>query len=203
MASSIEVSGAGSDPILPCTRPPAASSSSGSASSIITLASSSARWSSGSVTRCSPCAAGGTSRVNAAAPRDARSRTASIRDGVAAVLWATTRTRAGSATKRLPRVAQPLRLGQRLQLLQGVVLDLADPLARDVERAADLLQRPRPLAGQPEAHLDDLALALRQSSKSAAHVVAPQVLGGQLERRLGRMVLDEVAQLGLHLVADR
>src|SRR3954454_20855087 len=39
------------------------------------------------------------------------------------------------------RVAEALRLGQRLELLEGVVLDLADALARDVERAADLLQR--------------------------------------------------------------
>src|SRR6266540_1690008 len=30
-------------------------------------------------------------------------------------------------------VAEPLRLGQRLELLQRVVLDLADALARDVE----------------------------------------------------------------------
>src|SRR5262249_31696328 len=49
---------------------------------------------------------------------------------------------------RLRRVAEPLRLGQRLQLLQRVVLDLADPLARDVERLADLLQRARATAGE-------------------------------------------------------
>ena len=43
----------------------------------------------------------------------------------------------------LRRVPQPLRLGQRLELLQRVVLDLADPLAGDVERATDLLERVR------------------------------------------------------------
>jgi hypothetical protein len=58
------------------------------------------------------------------------------------------------------RVAEPLRLGQRLELLQRVVLDLADALARDVERAADLLERERARAGEAEAHLDHLALAL-------------------------------------------
>jgi len=49
----------------------------------------------------------------------------------------------------LGRVAQPLRLGQRLELLERVVLDLADPLARHVEGLSDLLERPRALAGQP------------------------------------------------------
>jgi hypothetical protein len=58
-------------------------------------------------------------------------------------------------------VAQPLRLGQRLELLERVVLDLADAFARHVERAADLLERERARAGQAEAHLDHLALALR------------------------------------------
>src|SRR3954452_12258813 len=104
---------------------------------------------------------------------------------------------------RLAGVAQPLGLGQRLQLLQRVVLDLADSLTRDVERAADLFQGPRALAGQAEAHLDDLALALRQGGQGTTHVVTPQVLRSQLERRLRRVVLDEVAQLGLLLVADR
>src|SRR6201986_2981718 len=61
----------------------------------------------------------------------------------------------------LRRVAQPLRLRQRLELLERVVLDLPDPLARDVERPPDLLQRVGTRAGQPEAHLDHLALALR------------------------------------------
>jgi len=38
--------------------------------------------------------------------------------------------------------------------------------ARDVERAPDLLQRPRPPAREAEAHLDDLALALRQARRA-------------------------------------
>src|SRR5215218_8096721 len=100
-------------------------------------------------------------------------------------------------------VAQLLGLWQRLELLQRVVLDLADPLARDVERAADLLERPRPPAGQPEAHLDDLPLALRQRRQRASHVLAAQVLRRKLEWRHGVLVLDEVTQLGFLLLADR
>src|SRR3954453_23418533 len=106
-------------------------------------------------------------------------------------------------SRRLHDVAQPLRLGQRLELLERVVLDLADALARDVERAPDLLQRARPAARQAEAHLDDLALALRQRRQRTVHVLLAEVLRGDLERRLGRLVLDEVAELGLVLLADR
>src|SRR3954464_12489119 len=115
------------------------------------------------------------------------------RAGSAAVAW----------TQVLAGVAKALRLGQRLELLQRVVLDLPDPLARDVERAADLLERPRPAAGETEAHLDDLALALRQGGQRAMDVLLAQVLRGDLERGLRRLVLDEVAELGLVLLADR
>ena len=56
---------------------------------------------------------------------------------------------------------------------------------------------------EPVAHLDHLALARGQRLERPAHVLAAQVLRGQLERRLGRLVLDEVAQLGVLLLADR
>src|SRR3954454_23446118 len=74
------------------------------------------------------------------------------RAGSAAVAW----------TQVLARVAEALGLGKRLELLQRVVLDLPDPLARDFDRAAAPLERARAPAGEAEAHLDDLALALRQ-----------------------------------------
>src|SRR3954452_7245720 len=80
-------------------------------------------------------------------------------------------------------VAEPLRLGQRLELLERVVLDLADPLARHVERAADLLERVRAGAREPEAHLDRLALPRRERVQRAADVLLAQVRGGDVERR--------------------
>ena len=52
-------------------------------------------WSSGSTSRCRPCGGCGTSSVKRHGPRPARSRTASSSAGVAAVRFATTRTRAG------------------------------------------------------------------------------------------------------------
>src|SRR5215217_6071672 len=107
------------------------------------------------------------------------------------------------AYKSSARVAEALRLGQRLELLERVVLDLADPLARHVERAADLFERERARAGEAEAHLDHLALALRERVERAADVLLAEVLRRRLERRDRRLVLDEVAELGLLLLADR
>src|SRR5919112_417578 len=63
--------------------------------------------------------------------------------------------RAQIRTPVLARVAEALGLRQRLELLQRVVLDLADALACDVERPPDLLERPGTPAGEAEAHLDD------------------------------------------------
>ena len=48
---------------------------------------------------------------------------------------------------------------EALQLLQRLVLDLADALARDVERAADLVERAGVLPAQPVAQLEYAALA--------------------------------------------
>src|SRR6478609_3032969 len=47
------------------------------------------------MTRCRPCAVFGTSSVKVVGPRAARLRTVSSSAGVAAVRWATTRTRVG------------------------------------------------------------------------------------------------------------
>ncbi len=63
----------------------------------------------------------------------------------------------GSASAALP---QRVRLGQGLELLQRVVLDLADPFARDAERAADLFKRMGLCTVQSVPELDHLPLAL-------------------------------------------
>src|SRR5215207_8834635 len=75
----------------------------------------------------------------------------------------------GSLRSRLLReraalhaVLERLRLGQALELLQRVVLDLMDPLSGDAECAPDLLERVRLRSGEAEAELDHLSLPLRQ-----------------------------------------
>src|SRR3954451_16038683 len=66
--------------------------------------------------------------------------------------------RAGRTT--LSHVPQLLGLGEALELLERLVLDLADALARDVERPADLVQRARVLAAEAVAQLQHAALAV-------------------------------------------
>src|SRR4051794_39099215 len=104
---------------------------------------------------------------------------------------------------RLRDVAELLGLRERLQLLQRLVLDLADALARDVERPPDLIQRAGMLAAQPVAQLEHPALAVREVLERLAQGLLREDLGGALVRRLGPLVGDELAELGLLLVADR
>src|SRR3954468_24813912 len=107
------------------------------------------------------------------------------------------------AAGRLGDVAQLLRLGQRLQLLQRLVLDLADALTRDVERPPDLVERARVLAAEAVAQLEHAAFAVREVLQRLAQRFLGEDLRSALVGRLGPLVGDELAELGLLLVADR
>src|SRR5687768_5926284 len=100
-------------------------------------------------------------------------------------------------------VAELLRLGEALKLLQRLVLDLANPLARHVERAPDLVEGARVLAAQPVAELEHAAFAVREVLERLAECLLGQDLRRALIGRLGPLVGDELAELGLLLVADR
>src|SRR3954452_1640701 len=104
---------------------------------------------------------------------------------------------------RLLRVLQGLRLGQALELLQRVVLDLTDPLAGHAECAADLLEGAWMLALQAEPQLDDLALTLGEGVERPLDVLLAERHRGRVEGRRGGLVPDEIAQLALLLLADR
>src|SRR3954451_1745607 len=94
----------------------------------------------------------------------------------------------------LLKLAKPLGFRQALQLLEGVVLDLADALPGHAEGAPDLLEREWLLARQAVAQLDHLALAFGQGVERAPDVSPLHDHGRALERALGRLVLDEVAE---------
>src|SRR5262249_11514180 len=100
-------------------------------------------------------------------------------------------------------VAELLRLGERAQLLQRLVLDLADALAGDVERAADVVECPRRLAVQPEPHLEHAALALAEHLQGPGERLVAERQRGLLVGKRLRLVFDEVAELRLLVVPDR
>src|SRR5215218_1509167 len=88
-----------------------------------------------------------------------------------------------------------LAVSERAELLQALVLDLPDPLSRDVERAADLVERPRLLAVEPVAHLEDPLLPRRERAQDLLQRVAPERLLGGLLRQRRRLVGQEVPEL--------
>src|SRR3954451_249714 len=87
-------------------------------------------------------------------------------------------------------VAELLGLGEALELLQRLVLDLADALAGDVERPADLVQRARVLPAEAVAQLEHAPLAVGEILQRLAERLLGEDLGGALVRRLGPLVAD-------------
>src|SRR3954453_12530456 len=85
----------------------------------------------------------------------------------------------------LGHVPQLLGLREGLQLLERLVLDLADALARHVERAAHLVQRAGVLPAEAIAELEDAALAVGEVLQRLAQRLLGQDLRGALVRRLG------------------
>src|SRR5207302_992115 len=81
-------------------------------------------------------------------------------------------------------VAKLLRLSEALQLLERLVLDLADALARDVERAPDLIQRARMLPAEAIAQLEHAALTVGEVLERLAQGFLGQDLRRALVRRL-------------------
>jgi hypothetical protein len=82
-------------------------------------------------------------------------------------------------------------------------LDLADALACQIEVLTHLYQRPRLTPVEPEAEPEDLPLALVERSQQTSERRWEQCRRGELERALGRAVLDEIADLGVAIFAHR
>src|ERR1700735_5802809 len=90
------------------------------------------------------------------------------------------RTQPGAPRRPSGHVAELLCLRERLQLLERLVLDLADALTRDVERTTDLIECARVLAAEPVAQLQDPTLAVGEVLQS----LAQRLLGEDLRRAL-------------------
>src|SRR5262245_59033706 len=89
------------------------------------------------------------------------------------------------------------------ELAQRLRLDLADPLPGHVELLADLLERPGAPVLEAEPELEHAPLAARERVQHRLHLLLEQLVRRGLGRREGPTVLDEVAEVGVLLLADR
>ncbi len=106
------------------------------------------------------------------------------------------------SSRRLGDVAKLLRLSQRLELLEALVLDLADALAGDVEGLADFVEGAGLFAAEAVAEFEDAALAVGEVLEGVAEGFLGEDLCGAVVGALGALVGDELAELGFLLVAD-
>src|SRR4051794_36552660 len=108
---------------------------------------------------------------------------------------------AGDAARQepfeLPRPDRVLELADRLGL------DLPHALAGDLEDAADFLERVRVPVADAVAEFDDLALAVGEGLEHLLDLVLEHLLRRALDRVVGLLVLDEVAEVRVFGLADR
>jgi len=88
------------------------------------------------------------------------------------------------------------------QLAQRLRLDLADTFASDVIHLADLFERAFVAVNQTEAHLQNLAFAFGQRGEHVAQLLAQQTVAGHVRRIFRRLVLDEIADAHIAVVAE-
>src|SRR6185369_15945497 len=90
------------------------------------------------------------------------------------------------------QLAAPARVAELAERLR---LDLANPLASDVELLAHFLERPRPAVLQPEPELEHAPLATGQRVEHRLHLLLEELVRGRLGRGQRATVLDEVAKV--------
>src|SRR5262249_786342 len=102
----------------------------------------------------------------------------------------------------LVKASEIARSGEVTELPKRLRLDLADALPRDVEARPDLLERViRPLA-DAETQPQHLLLARCQGGEHAPGLVAQVHRDDRLDRRQRVLVLDEVAEVAVLVLAD-
>src|SRR5829696_3572377 len=85
---------------------------------------------------------------------------------------------------------------------EGASLDLANPLAAEVDQLADLVGGAGLTAVEPEAQRQDVALALVEHRQQLLDLGREHGPGRRLVGRLGAAVLDQVAELRLAVLTD-
>src|SRR3569832_2089684 len=109
------------------------------------------------------------------------------------------RTGEAAAVQEAPQLPAPRRV---LQLPQRLGLDLTDALAGYAELLADLFEGVVGVHADAEAHAQHTFLARRQRRQHAGGGLAQVRLDGRVDRQDRVLVLDEVAQVAVFLVAD-
>src|SRR5262247_2286110 len=107
------------------------------------------------------------------------------------------------APSRLEEAPELLRARRMAQLAERLGLDLPDALARDGEILADLLERVLAPVREAEAEAQDLFLARRQRVQDLVRLLAQAQADHALDGRADLLVLDEVAEVAVLLLADR
>src|SRR5262245_49967515 len=100
-----------------------------------------------------------------------------------------------SLTDRLQKRLELLGPRRVAELAQRLRLDLADPLAGDVERPADLFQGVLGAVADAEPHLQHLLLARRQRLEHPARLVLQVRDEDRVDRGEDLTVLDEIPQM--------
>src|SRR5437899_7771592 len=103
----------------------------------------------------------------------------------------------------IQKAAQLAAAARVLELAQRLGLDLADALARHRELLADLFQRVVGIHADAEAHAQHALFAWRQGRQYAGGGLAQIGLNRGVDRQDRVLVLDEIAEVGIFLVADR
>src|SRR5262245_2520682 len=106
--------------------------------------------------------------------------------------------------RRLPLVeaAEIAGTGEVAELAEGLRLDLPDALARHVEAGADLLERVVGPLAEAEAQAEHLLFARRERRQHPPGLVAEVHGDDRLDRRQRVLVLDEVAEMAVLVLAD-
>src|SRR5262249_56547245 len=97
---------------------------------------------------------------------------------------------------------QPLRPRWVPQLAQRLGFDLPDALAGDLEVLAHLLERVVRLLADAEPHAQDLLLAGRERGQDLPRLLGQVHVDHRVGGRGDRLVLDEVAEVAVLLLAD-